>query len=336
MNVSVIDTSFTDSDRKHLLQLLNSMTAVEFAKTNLVSMAKGISICRWRDSMGGFSEVSDIMKITGIGNTLADKLCRHILGIEQDEIEPNEGISYKSTNGVVSGCIPRISVDQAQSIRSFVSLDIGQNQVTWCSMFRETAIDGKNTLYINDWNRTQFLETPFVATKHSHATLHEKMVDVVYKQIPAGADCYVTEQKRVRCPTLKFMPLIINQTIAETVLLTLLNAESYNNVSKRHKVYKIRPSAITRLFGLSIGNERVSGHRIVDSVISQGHVENTETNYVQEEFSVEVSSTALARYRQVGDLERESFNLSFLLGIAFYELVLGVADKTPIARSESA
>lgn len=135
------------------------------------------------------------------------------------------------------------------------------------------------------------------------------MTEVVNNLPSAGI--YTLENKIYRYPSLRVVPFVFNLRIIEAMLVSMLNKNF--NTDCTHRVYTIKPQAISKLFNLSIGGERVSGQHIFRDIINKKS---------DPDLGVTMSNHLSSQFFQYDGIQQEKITCCLLQALTFYKLII--------------
>uniref|UniRef100_A0A6B0V7W0 Putative transcription elongation factor mitochondrial n=1 Tax=Ixodes ricinus TaxID=34613 RepID=A0A6B0V7W0_IXORI len=177
-----------------------------------------------------------------------------------------------------------------QEVAKVLAVDVSPPFITWAHLTRDKQI--------LSWERTKFLEEK--SRHHLHS--YYSAVQEVLPSLPA-ADLYLVEQRPTRQKQSSESLHLRTQVAIQAMLVALLS----HGKEHQPQVVSIKSAAITQLFQLNVGNERISGQETLNRLFESGTLlieKGLRTSYLQE-----------------SSVNREHLCNVLLLAHAFYLLV---------------
>lgn len=296
----MLDSLFTDKEKQNILDCFNKSSITELMATKNLNKQKSSSLIVHREKFGEFTSITDISKVPGMGMIGLQKLCNILKNVNYEKLR--EDAEKMTTEDVKVQ--PNLSKDMCKSIESLVSIDIQADRITWLKMNRD--------LHIDDWQQVKIFNKPYM--KYEHNVYFEKVMEAVNK-IPA-ADIYTLEKMLYRYSNLRVVPFVLNLRIIEAMLVSILNKNFKEDHT--HRVYTIKPQAISKLFNLSIGGERVSGQHIFRDIINKRS---------DPDLGVTMADNLSNQFFQYDGIQQEKITCCLLQALAVYKLVILSENK---------
>lgn len=291
----VLDSLYTDEEKRNILECFNKSSIMELMATKNLNKQKSSSVVSHREKFGEFTCLTDISKVPGFGLIALQKLCNILKRVTHEQLKESV---HKMTAEVVKSQ-PNLSKEKCKSIQNIVAMDIQADRITWLKMSRD--------LHVDDWQQVKIFNKPYV--KYEPAVYIEKMTEVVNNLPSAGI--YTLENKIYRYPSLRVVPFVFNLRIIEAMLVSMLNKNF--NTDCTHRVYTIKPQAISKLFNLSIGGERVSGQHIFRDIINKKS---------DPDLGVTMSNHLSSQFFQYDGIQQEKITCCLLQALTFYKLII--------------
>ncbi|KAK8757609.1 hypothetical protein V5799_004766, partial [Amblyomma americanum] len=174
-------------------------------------------------------------------------------------------------------------------ISDIVAIDVSPPYLTWTHVTRENTVVALE--------RVKFLEDK----ARPHLYIYYDAVQQVLKQLPT-ANLYVVEQKQQR-PKGGEVAHTQSQLTVQAMLVALLS----HGKLLQPQVVSVKSSAITNLFNLNVGNERVSGQETLRKLVDEG--------------TLDLQGKLKSAYFKETSVNREHLCGVMLLARAFYMLI---------------
>ncbi|XP_063444316.1 transcription elongation factor, mitochondrial-like isoform X2 [Mytilus trossulus] len=301
-----LNVLFSEEEQEKFVSLFNEAHAEQLALIKKCGSSKAKKIINFREENGDFSELSDVLKVVGMGEKSLIEICQtfqeQIAGgpvIKDDgEIDDSEGQTTKRTTSHIH---PRLSPELRENLQSVVTLDVSFEHVTVAKINRY--------LEVEEWKQIDLFDT--YVQKLDHVLLFER-IQAALDEIPEG-DIYLKEDKLYRYKTLKVVPILTNLRILEYVIVNGLNAKNGGNV-----VHLMKPKTMDKIFQLQVGNERICAKPFVLDMYRKKLTGKNKTLN-----DVTISRELMDEYLSKKDIDKDKLNKSLLLGLAFYKLIMG-------------
>ncbi|VDI72585.1 transcription elongation factor, mitochondrial [Mytilus galloprovincialis] len=301
-----LNVLFSEEEQDKFVSLFNDAQAEQLALIKKCGSSKAKKIINFREENGDFSELSDVLKVLGMGEKTLIDICQtfqeQIAGgpviKDNSELDDAEGQTRKRTTSHIH---PRLSPELRENLQSVVTLDVSFEHVTVAKINRY--------LEVEEWRQIDLFDT--YVQKLDHVLLYER-IQAALDEIPEG-DIYLKEDKLYRYKTLKVVPILTNLRILEYVIVNGLNAKNGRNV-----VHLMKPKTMDKIFQLQVGNERICAKPFVlDMYRRKLTGKNKSLN------DVTISREHMDEYLAKKDIDKDKLNKSLLLGLAFYKLIMG-------------
>ncbi|XP_064489824.1 transcription elongation factor, mitochondrial-like isoform X1 [Ornithodoros turicata] len=270
---------YTSEQQDLVLQVLNQSTEKELKKLS-IGPASILRIMHHRDENGNFETIDHLLSIKGLQEKGFRKVCDAILhGKRPQEKAPDK-----------SSIIPSLQQERIERIQDVVAIDVTPPCITWAHL----NIDKE----VLSWQRHKFLDDK--ARHHLHT-----YYDAVQKVLPSipPASLYVVEQKTVRQKQNAENMQIRTQFAIQAMLVALLSHGKHH----QPQVVSIKSAAITQIFQLGVGGERVSGQSILREMLQSQ--------------SLKMTPVQRASYEKEAPVNREAICSVVLLADAFFHLI---------------
>ncbi|ETN63173.1 hypothetical protein AND_005120 [Anopheles darlingi] len=320
--------TYSEEETKKILNTLNEQDVEELYKYN-ISKYRLKKIEGWRKKFGGFLSLEQVLELDGFGVTVLRKFYDSIVhGPKADAVVAPKVKEVKFTT-------PLLATQVAARVTSCVSLYVGLDYVTWArfkvTKDQPTALTGWNSYNISD--------------RKLHLAELIRNVTHINQLIPE-ADVYVVENPPVAQATAMGSAVQTNINVQRSQLigmLMLMLANRPTSFSQPHQqmggdgetggqgaegelpsagsnVFFLKQYLSARLFGIFVGNERVSAEEVVRSLMDRqiGPNEDESLQSVQSRLNIPVGLRII--YDENDRAEREFLGQSLLLGLTFLRL----------------
>lgn len=269
---------YTREQQDQILRVLNNSSEKELRKLS-ISPLNIMRILHHREENSGFTSMEHVGAIDGMQTRGLAKICEAILYGKKplEKRPPDRGNSI----------IPQLTVERIATVTDIVAVDVSPPFMTWAHMTRDH--------FVLALERVQFLDDKV----QPHLYNYYDAVQQVLSQLPS-ASLYVVEQKVQRHKG--ELGHSQSQLAAQAMLVALLS----HGKQLQPQVISIKSSAITNLFDLNVGSERVSGQGTLKRLVDAGTIS----------FQGNLRST----YFKETSMNREHFCGVLLLAKAFYML----------------
>ncbi|CAC5362985.1 unnamed protein product [Mytilus coruscus] len=301
-----LNALFSEEEQEKFVSIFNNAHAEQLALIKKCGNSKAKKIINFREENGDFSELSDVLKVLGMGEkslidicqTFQEQISSSPLIKDCDETEDTEVQTNKRTTSHIH---PRLSPELRENLQSVVTIDVSFEHVTVAKINRY--------LEVEEWRQIDLFDT--YVQKLDHVLLFDR-IQAALDEIPEG-DIYLKEDKLYRYKTLKVVPILTNLRILEFVIVNGLNVKNGRNV-----VHLMKPKTMDKIFQLQVGNERICAKPFVlDMYRRKLTGKNKSLN------DVTISREQMDEYLAKKDINKDKLNKSLLLGLAFYKLIMG-------------
>lgn len=270
---------YTSEQQDLVLHVLNQSTEKELKKLS-IGPASIMRIMHHRDENGSFESIDSLLSVRGLQEKGFRKICDTILhGKKPQEKAPDK-----------SSIIPSLQPERIEEIQTVVSIDVTAPFITWAHI----SINKE----VLSWQRHKFLEEKARHHLHSYYDAVQKMLPV----IPL-ADLYVVEQKAQRPKQNGENLQLRTQFAIQAMLVALLSYGKH----LQPQVVSVKSAAITHIFQLGIGGERVSGQSALREMLQSQLIKMT--------------SHQRSSYEKESPVNREAICSVVLLADAFFRLI---------------
>nr|XP_019563073.2 uncharacterized protein LOC109431311 [Aedes albopictus] len=312
--------AYSDEETRKILNTLNEEDVEQLYKYN-ISKYRLKKIEGWRKKFGSFMSLDQVLELDGFGITVLRKFYDSIVQNPKDA----EAVAQKAIKKDVKFTTPIFSVNVIPKIQSCVSLYVGLDYVTWAkfkvSKDEPTVLTGWNSFQIND--------------RKLHVSELIRNVTQINQLIPE-ADVYVVENPAVAQTVAMGSATQTNINVQKSQLIAMIMLMLSNRVPESAEivpnVYFVKQYTSARLFGIFVGNERVSADGVVRSLMERQIGPNEESvEHVQSKLVI--PSGLKVVYEENDSAEREFLGQSMLLGLSFLRLcVFKCEDSLKIFR----
>lgn len=239
---------YTREQQDQILRVLNNSSEKELRKL-AIGPSSIMRILHHREENSGFSSIEHVGAIDGIRAQGLAKICEAILyGRKlQEKRMPDRG----------SSIIPLLTQERIKDVTDIVAIDVSPPYLTWTHLTKDNCVLALE--------RVKFLDDKI----RPHLYLYYDAVQQVLLQIPT-ASLYVVEQKQQRGGAHKAgggsSEIALGQLTVQAMLVALLS----HGKPLQPQVVSIKSSAITNIFDLNIGNERISGQDTLKGLVDAG------------------------------------------------------------------
>lgn len=224
-------------------------------------------------------------------------------------------------------CEPKLTAHKADTIKTFVSIHMDSNALTWTCFRLDRNKNGIASVRVTDWKYSKSV--------FSKRSLWESLSHIsnIIQTIPE-TDVYVIENQ----PTnfirnninVKLFKDILHISQAVSILVTfLLNRNPHQftiDLNEDSNVYLLGRTLMGRLYSLYIGTETVSTENLVKSLLDSklnALIDNTITDSKNTNpIPISFNESIYQRYNCAPNVEREFLGKSMLIGLAFLRLGL--------------
>lgn len=271
---------YTREQQDQILRVLNNSSEKELRKLS-ISPLNVMRILHHREENSGFASMDHVGAIDGMQTRGLARICEAILYGKkpQERRPPDRGNSI----------IPLITLDRIESVTDILAIDVSPPFMTWAHVTRDN--------FVLALDRVQFLDEK----TRPHLYNYYDAVQQVLKQLPS-ASLYVVEQKAQRHKG--EVAHSQSQLTVQAMLVALLS----HGKQLQPQVISIKSSAITNLFGLNVGSERVSGQGTLKKLVEDG--------------TISFQGNLKSIYFKETSVNREHYCGVLLLARAFYMLAM--------------
>lgn len=289
----------------------------------------------WRQKFGTFKNVEEILVIDGFGVKVLEKFCASVLNetpSDNKQTTTKTAIKSRSLGGMT---IPNLCESQRKSVKSCVSVYVGISHITWSHF----VLDDEQPISLLDWKHFE------IEDKKLHLSDLVNNVVHINRLIP-NADVYVLENPLIAQAGAPGSVLQVNISIQKAQLVAMISLVLANRKNQTvtgvvangesdrvtvPTVFYLKNFLSSRLFGLLIGNEKISTESIVLSIL-RTHLNTDDDNLIHlsdEPMSPERVNTYLnanqslrEMYRNSSNVQKEFMGQSLLMGLAFIRLCI--------------
>ncbi|EAT39642.1 AAEL008584-PA [Aedes aegypti] len=312
--------AYSEEETRKILNKLNEEDVEQLYKYN-ISKFRLKKIEGWRKKFGTFMSLDQVLELDGFGITVLRKFYDSIVKNPEDV----EAAAQKVVKKDVKFTTPIFPVNIIPKIQSCVSLYVGLDYVTWArfklSKDEPTVLTGWNSFQIND--------------RKLHVSELIRNVTQINQLIPE-ADVYVVENPAVAQAVAMGSATQTNINVQKSQLIAMIMLMLSNRVPDSSEivpnVYFFKQYASARLFGIYVGNERVSADGVVRSLMER-QIGPNEESVENVQSKVVIPSGLKVVYEENDNAEREFLGQSMLLGLSFLRLcVFKCEDSLKIFR----
>lgn len=306
----------------------------------------------WKRKHGKFTNITDILEVEGFGIKVLDNFCKSIINNNSENVEK---LIKAVTKKVPQFTIPPLYERNRTTIESCVSIHMGVSSVTWTRFLLHPDLPCE----VTHWNHFDISE------KKLHLSDFVQIVLYINSLLPE-ADVYILENPQMAQPSAPGSPIQVNINIQKSQLISMLSLilanrnhdnkffneqefgleeESLEDVELKkiqpqQKVFFLKPFLSSRLFGLYIGNERVSTESVIlDLLRVHYNIEDSvdssmDTTEIVSKVNVPIDLRSY--YSQTENFRKEYLGQSLLMGLCFLRLcVLKCLDSIDIVTSRT-
>lgn len=312
--------AYSEEETRKILSTLNEQDVEELYKYN-ISKYRLKKIEGWRKKFGSFMSLDQVLELDGFGITVLRKFYDSIV----DSPKNTEVAEQKALKKDVKFTTPIFPVNVIPKVQTCVSLYVGLDYVTWAKF--KVARDEPTIL--TGWNSFE------ICDRKLHVSELIRNVTQINQLVPE-ADVYVVENPAVAQTVAMGSATQTNINVQKSQLIAMIMLMLSNRVSEHAEivpnVYFLKQYTSARLFGIFVGNERVSADTVVRSLMERQIGPNEESvKHVQSK--VVIPSGLKVLYEENDSAEREFLGQSMLLGLSFLRLcVFKCEDSLKIFR----
>lgn len=275
----------------------------------------------WRKKFGTFMSLDQVLELDGFGITVLRKFYDSIVESPKNlEVDAQKAIKKD-----VKFTTPIFPVNVIPKVQSCVSLYVGLDFVTWAKFKivkdEPTVLTGWSSFEIHD--------------RKLHVSELIRNVTQINQLVP-DADVYVVENPAVAQVVAMGSAAQTNINVQKSQLLAMIMLMLSNRVPDHAEivpnVYFLKQYTSARLFGIFVGNERVSADSVVRSLMER-QIGPKEEGVEHVQSKVVIPSGLKVLYEENDSAEREFLGQSMLLGLSFLRLcVFKCEDSLKIFR----
>ncbi|CAG0917158.1 unnamed protein product [Notodromas monacha] len=291
------ETPYCREDQRKILQVINAAEAEGLAQYNISKNRIG-GILRHRTRKGPFNEVEQLLEVDGFGVKILEKFCESVLGTRATSAKPSTGSLY---------CSPKPSPSLLEDLRDFTALQVTPRKLSWARMTRNRQLIELRSVAVNP-----------TETKRYDVVHVMDMVLPLVKEIPIS-DAYVIEDSIASGGNAiqpAFFGVHLQLARIQAALVALLESRDVNLQGENRRVFAMKPAHVSKLFGVRVGGERVSGQKLVTSIMEK----ESDVPWFSELSSVEESCRS--DYEASSPVDKEMMSNALLLSLAFQNLVV--------------
>lgn len=148
-------------------------------------------IQKWKRNNGNFNNFEEILDVKGFGAKTLEKCCNIVLSDSNISKNHKPKDNQSKISYLRLRIKPKMTMNKALSIRSFVTIRLNSNALTWVR-FEVEPPSADASEEIKDMNVTHWMYNTIDVEKRHLIELHDDIVEIV-KQIP-NSDVYVCEE----------------------------------------------------------------------------------------------------------------------------------------------
>ncbi|XP_058116647.1 uncharacterized protein LOC131287598 [Anopheles ziemanni] len=310
--------AYSDEETKKILNTLNEQDVEELYKYN-ISKYRLKKIEGWRKKFGAFLSLEQVLELDGFGVTVLRKFYDSIVHGPKEDAD----VAPKAIKKEVKFTTPALSPQVIPKIGSCVSVYIGLDYVTWARF----KLDKDQPTSLTGWNSYN------ISDRKLHINELIRNVSQINRLIPE-ADVYVVENPPVAQASAMGSAVQTNINVQRSQLIGMLmlmlanrpspltgNVEHPTDGTIGSNVFFLKQYLSARLFGIFIGNERVSSEDVIRSLMERQLGPNEEAlESIQSRLAI--PSGLKIVYEENDRAEREFLGQSLLLGLTFLRLCI--------------
>lgn len=260
--------------------------------------------------------LDQVLELDGFGITVLRKFYDSIVESPKNpEIDAQKVIKKD-----VKFTAPIFPVNAISKVQSCVSLYVGLDFVTWAKF---KVVKDEPTV-LTGWSSFEIHDRKLHVTELIHC------VTQINKLIPE-ADVYVVENPPVAQAVAMGSAVQTNINVQKSQLIAMimlmLSNRAPDNAEIAPNVYFLKQYTSARLFGILVGNERVSADSVVRSLMER-QVGPSEDSVEHVQSKLLIPSGLKVVYEENDSAEREFLGQSMLLGLAFLRLCVFRCDDS--------
>ncbi|KAK8387047.1 hypothetical protein O3P69_018010 [Scylla paramamosain] len=308
--------SFDPLEESTIMDVLNTATSQHLATYGI---GKGMAnrLLKYREKIGGFQELSQLLEVDGLGIRGAEGVCKCLLqccgsagvseGMSSSSLLQSDMADLKMLIGQKRLVKPQLSDAILKTVEHFVALHVTAGFLSWVLCGADGQIHSLATHTLLTAN-----------SRFDALRIHEKVLSVT-QEIPE-ADLYVWED-RANHGQLAKAPLgtvMVALQLAQIrgMLMALLGSsmEKRQNGSQSRLLF-LKDSVVPKLFRLKMGGDRLSGLGVADQLIDGQQVVEWLSPVILEPEVYKV-------YFSEAAADRRYMAAAVLVAVAFREVVL--------------
>jgi len=301
---------FDDDSKKIILEKLNNLTETEMR--NFLTK-KDTAVIQEHIKNNGYFEVPEqLLDIPSIETDKLEKICRSIL-------EKKEKLNNQPKNDKVpfSKAIKPTVNNKVEVNSKFLGLRVTSTSVSYCLLQENNLISWDNIVLFDDVSPTNY----------THPKLYSKIENAV-AMLPE-ADYCIQEDMLPLLKTDRYLKNKGNQIKICSYMDCILQGSGKISSKKLHHIQK---SALNKIFGLNIGNERIS---MMDRIFSITEREIFGQNPFELKISGEQKEKLLSLQYSESGVQAEYLAGAALQAIAFRRIAELLRDSNTKAIKKS-
>ncbi|XP_055588676.1 uncharacterized protein LOC129741008 [Uranotaenia lowii] len=300
--------AYTEEETRKILDTLNQDDFDQIYKYN-ISKPRAKRIEGWRKKFGSFISLDQVLELDGFGITVLRKFYDSIV----DNPKNVQHTVSKSIQRDIKFTTPVFPINLIPKIQSCVSLYVGLDYVTWA----------KIRLVKNQPSELTFWNSYKIPDRKLHVNELIRNVNQMSQLIPEG-DVYVIENPAVAQASAMGNAVQTNINVQKSQLIAMIMLSLSNRCTEdvelsANNVLFFKQYVSARLFGIFVGNERVSADTVVRSLMER-QVGPNEEIVTKVQSRLAIPSGMKVVYEETDSAEKEFLGQSALLGISFLRL----------------
>lgn len=301
--------TYTEEETRKILDTINENDVEQLYKYNITKYRLK-RIEGWRKKFGRFMSLDQVLELDGFGITVLRKFYDSIVHTPAASEELTQKVAKKD----IKFTTPVFPVNLVPKVQSCVSLYVGLDFVTWAKF---KVVKDQPTV-LTGWNSFQIVD------RKLHVSELIRNVTQLNQLIPE-ADVYVVENPAVAQTVAMGSAVQTNINVQRSQLIAMimlsLSSRSVEDPDiAGSNVFFFKQYASARLFGIFVGNERVSADSVVRSLMDRQVGPNEEAEIEQGQSKLSIPSGLKVVYEENDNAEREFLGQAVLLGLSFLRL----------------
>lgn len=301
--------TYTEEETQKILDTINENDVEQLYKYNITKYRLK-RIEGWRKKFGRFMSLDQVLELDGFGITVLRKFYDSIVHTPAT----SEELIQKVTKKDIKFTTPVFPANLIPKVQSCVSLYVGLDFVTWAKF---KVIKDQPTV-LTGWNSFQIVD------RKLHVSELIRNVTQLNQLIPE-ADVYVVENPAVAQTVAMGSAVQTNINIQRSqliamIMLSLSSRPVEDPEIAGNNVFFFKQYTSARLFGIFVGNERVSADSVIRSLMERQVGPSEEPDIEQNQSKLTVPSGLKIIYEENGNAEREFLGQAVLLGFSFLRL----------------